>query len=147
MIPRRRRMHARAAAAAMAIGASACSEHGAPDPYALMEGQGIYQAECAACHGARLEGQADWQIRRPDGKLPAPPHDGTGHTWHHPREQLAAIVKFGMVPPNAPPGYASDMPAFADKLTDAQIDKVLAWIERQWPREILEQRAQRLEQR
>jgi mono/diheme cytochrome c family protein len=112
-----------------------------------MEGQGIYKAECAVCHGARLEGQANWQTRRPDGKLPAPPHDATGHTWHHPRERLAAIVTFGMVPPNAPPGYDSDMPAFAGKLSDAQIDNVLAWIESQWPPEILRQRAEMLKQR
>jgi mono/diheme cytochrome c family protein len=133
--------------AAVAIGNSGCSDRSAQDPYALMEGQGIYAAECAACHGARLEGQANWQTRRPDGKLPAPPHDTTGHTWHHPREQLAAIVKFGMVPPNAPPGYVSDMPAFGGKLTDAQIDNVLAWIESQWPQEILTQRAERLKPR
>ncbi len=133
--------------AAVAIVASGCSEQSAHDPYALMEGQGIYKAECAACHGAKLEGQANWRTRRADGKLPAPPHDATGHTWHHPREQLAAIVKLGMVPPNAPPGYVSDMPAFADKLSDAQIDNVLAWIESQWPQEILKLRAEMLKQR
>ena len=74
------------------------------------------------------------------------PTDVSGHTWHHPREQLAAIVKHGMVPPNAPPGYVSDMPAFAGKLTDAQIDNVLAWIESQWPKDILQRRAERLKQ-
>lgn len=129
------------------IGASGCGERSAHDPFALMEGQGIYKAECAACHGAKLEGQANWQTRRPDGKLPAPPHDATGHTWHHPRDQLAAIVKFGMVPPNAPPGYVSDMPAYEGKLTDAQIDNVLAWIESQWPQEILKRRAEMLKHR
>ena len=142
-----RRQLAFAWAAVMAIGASGCSERRAHDPFTLMEGQAIYQAECAACHGARLEGQANWQTRRPDGKLPAPPHDATGHTWHHPREQLAGIVKFGMVPPHAPPGYVSDMPAYADKLSDAQIDKVLAWIESQWPQEVLDRRAEMLKQR
>lgn len=136
-----------AGVAVMVIGASGCSEKGAHDPFALMEGENIYKAECAACHGAKLEGQADWQTRRPDGKLPAPPQDATGHTWHHPRAQLAAIVKFGMAPPNAPPGYASDMPAFAGKLTDAQIDNVLAWIESQWSPEIRKQRAEMLQQR
>lgn len=142
-----RRRLAPAWVAVLALGTSACSERSAHDPYALMEGERIYMAECAACHGAGLEGQADWQTRRPDGKLPAPPHDATGHTWHHPREQLAAIVKLGMVPPNAPPGYVSDMPAFGAKLTDAQIDNVLAWIESQWPQEILERRAEMLKQR
>lgn len=114
------------------------------DPYALMEGEAIYKAECASCHGAKLEGQPDWRIRRADGRLPAPPHDAGGHTWHHPREKLASIVKLGMVPPNAPPGYASDMPAFAGKLSDKQIDNVLAYIESRWPPEVLAQRAERL---
>ena len=142
-----RRRLALAWMAVMAIGAAGCGERSTHDPYALMEGQGIYNAESAACHGAKLEGQANWQTRRPDGRLPAPPHDITGHTWHPPRQQLAAIVKFGLVPPHAPPGYASDMPAFAGKLTDAQIDNVLAWIESQWPQEILERRAEMLKQR
>ena len=42
--------------------------------------------------------------------------------------QLVAITKHGMVPPNAPDGYVSDMPAFAGKLTDRQIENVLLWI-------------------
>lgn len=117
------------------------------DQFAVMEGETIYKAECAACHGAKREGQADWRIRRADGRLPAPPHDATGHTWHHPMEQLVAIVKFGMVPPNAPEGYVSDMPAFGAKLTDRQIRNVLAYIESQWPAEVRAQRAERLQKK
>jgi len=133
------------AATTLVIALTACGD-GAdrPDPFALMEGEAIYKAECAACHGAKLEGQADWRTRRPDGKLPAPPHDATGHTWHHPLEQLVAITKFGMVPPHAPAGYVSDMPAFAGKLTDRQVRNVLTYIESQWPPEIRAQRAERL---
>jgi mono/diheme cytochrome c family protein len=114
-----------------------------PDAAALREGEAIYQAHCAACHGAKLEGQADWRIRRPDGKLPAPPHDASGHTWHHPRPQLFAITKFGLLPPNAPPGYPTDMPAFAGRLSDAQIHRVLDYIESQWPKEIRAEYARR----
>ena len=133
-------------AAIMVGGLSGCGD-GAdrPDPMSLMEGEAIYRIECATCHGAKLEGQADWRTRRADGKLPAPPHDASGHTWHHPREQLAKIIKLGMVPPNAPPGYASDMPAFAGKLTDRQIDNVLLYIESRWPPEILARRAERVQ--
>ena len=132
--------------AILVVGLSGCGD-GAdrPDPMALMEGETIYKVECATCHGAKLEGQADWRTRRPDGKLPAPPHDATGHTWHHPREQLAKIVKLGMVPPNAPQGYASDMPAFAGKLTDRQIQHVLLFIESKWPPEILARRVEKLQ--
>lgn len=134
-------------AAALAISLTACgSGIDSPDPFALMEGEAIYKAECAACHGVKLEGQADWRTRRADGKLPAPPHDATGHTWHHPMEQLVAITKFGMVPPHAPAGYVSDMPAFAARLTDRQVRNVLTYIESQWPPEIRAQRAERLRQ-
>lgn len=124
-----------------------CSERGGSGPrvdaFGLMEGERIYQSECAGCHGAQLQGQPDWRTRRPDGRLPAPPHDASGHTWHHPVEQLTAIVKHGMVPPNAPEGYVSDMPAYAGKLSDRQITHVLAWIESQWPEDIRRQRAER----
>lgn len=119
----------------------------APDAFGILEGEGIYKAECAICHGANLQGQPEWRTRRADGKLPAPPHDASGHTWHHPTEQLAAIVKFGMVPPQAPEGYVSDMPAFGHKLTDRQIGNVLAYIESQWPPEIKAHRAERLQKK
>ena len=99
-------------------------------------GAAVYRDHCASCHGANLEGQPDWMARKPDGRLPAPPHDATGHTWHHADEQLFRMTKKGMVPPLAPPGYESDMPAFEGTLTDAQIWAVLAYIKSRWPPEI-----------
>ena len=52
-----------------------------PDDAAVTAlGQKVYAAQCAACHGARLEGQPNWRVRGPDGRLPAPPHDASGHT-------------------------------------------------------------------
>lgn len=126
-----------------ALPLAACSGPTGPAPLSLMEGERIYQAECAGCHGAQLEGQPNWKARRPDGKLPAPPHDASGHTWHHPMEQLFAITKHGLVPPHAPAGYPTDMPAFADKLSDEQIRKVLAFIESRWPADIRTRRAER----
>ena len=50
----------------------------------IVQGKTVYTANCAACHGANLEGQANWRERLDNGRLPAPPHDKTGHTWHHP---------------------------------------------------------------
>jgi mono/diheme cytochrome c family protein len=114
-----------------------------PDPAQLAAGQKIYAQHCAACHGAKLEGQPNWQRRLPNGKMPAPPHDESGHTWHHPDELLFGITKHGMVPPYAPPGYQSDMPAFGSILSDDQIRAVLAYIESHWiTRELLEARAE-----
>ena len=64
-------------------------------------GAAVYRDHCASCHGANLEGQPDWMARKPDGRLPAPPHDATGHTWHHADEQLFQMTKKGMAPPLA----------------------------------------------
>jgi mono/diheme cytochrome c family protein len=98
-------------------------------------GRTVYAEHCASCHGANLEGQPDWRERKPDGKMPAPPHDATGHTWHHPDDVLFGITKQGIAA-FAPPGYASDMPAFDGVLTDEQIWAVLAYLKSSWPAEI-----------
>ncbi|MGE3376498.1 MAG: cytochrome c [Vicinamibacteria bacterium] len=106
-------------------------------------GERIYAQQCASCHGARLEGQPNWRSRQPNGRLPAPPHDESGHTWHHPDRLLFAITKEGLVPPHAPAGYESDMPAFAGKLSDDEIWAVLAFIKSRWTSpEVREARAQ-----
>lgn len=121
---------------------AACSES-KPDPAQLALGQKLYAQHCAACHGAKLEGQPDWRQRMPNGRMPAPPHDESGHTWHHPDRVLFGITKQGLTPPYAPPGYESDMPAFAGKLSDDEIRAVLAYIKSQWiSTEILAARAE-----
>ncbi|HRO57575.1 MAG TPA: cytochrome c [Burkholderiaceae bacterium] len=105
------------------------------DPLVVARGQQVYDAQCASCHGKDLEGQPDWHSRLPNGRLPAPPHDATGHTWHHPSEMLFSIVKDGIVK-NAPPGYESDMPAYAGVLPDNDIRAVLSYIKSRWPEDI-----------
>jgi mono/diheme cytochrome c family protein len=100
-------------------------------PQAVALGERVYREHCAACHGTSLEGQPDWQSRRPGGRLPAPPHDETGHTWHHADEVLFRITKEGVAA--LVPGYESDMPAYADILTDDEIWAVLAFIKSRWP--------------
>jgi mono/diheme cytochrome c family protein len=79
-----------------------------------------------------LEGQPNWQRRLPNGRLPAPPHDEGGHTWHHSDNVLFGITKHGLVPPYAPSDYRSDMPAFGDKLRDDDIWAVLAFLKSHW---------------
>lgn len=93
-------------------------------------GHALYIANCAGCHGVNLEGQPNWMKRLPSGRLPAPPHDETGHTWHHSDKQLVTIVKFGLAAIS--PGYESDMPAFEGVLTEAQIKAVLDYIKGTW---------------
>ncbi|HKO68876.1 MAG TPA: cytochrome c [Burkholderiaceae bacterium] len=99
-------------------------------------GETVYRNHCASCHGAKLEGEPDWKTRKPNGRFPAPPHDETGHTWHHADETLFQITKTGLKPPLAPVGYESDMPAFGGVLTDEQIWAVLAFIKSKWPEKI-----------
>lgn len=111
------------------------------DSAQVAQGKVVYQAQCARCHGADLSGQAQWRRRKPDGKLPAPPHDASGHTWHHPDDILFEIVKFGLRPPHAPAGYQSDMPAFQDSLSDKEIWAVLAYIKSTWPADIQQRQA------
>lgn len=115
------------------------------DPKQLALGQKVYVQQCAACHGSKLEGQPDWRRPLPSGRMPAPPHDDSGHTWHHSDAVLFGITKHGLVPPYAPPGYQSDMPAFAGKLSDADIRAVLAYIASHWSGEVLKLRAEMLQ--
>lgn len=58
-------------------------------------GQATYGASCTSCHGPYGEGQSNWKSRRTDGAYLAPPHDWTGHTWHHGDGLLFGIVKQG----------------------------------------------------
>lgn len=107
-----------------------------PQDRALVaRGQPIYEHHCASCHGRELKGQPEWKSRNEQGRLPAPPHDETGHTWHHDDEILFEVTKFG-VAKHAPPGYQSDMPAFGDRLSDDEIVSVLAYIKSRWPETI-----------
>ena len=131
---------------------AACDSRQAPgddtraDPLkvdAVKLGARVYTQNCAACHGAKLEGQPNWRVRLPNGRLPAPPHDESGHTWHHPDQVLFGITKNGLAPPYAPKDYESDMPAFGGKLSDDEIWAVLAYVKSHWiSREVLDARAE-----
>ena len=98
----------------------------------IEQGRQIYADQCASCHGAQLEGQPHWKTPLPSGRLPAPPHDAGGHTWHHPDDILFRIVREGTAA-IVGGGYESDMPGFADLLSDAEIRAVLAYIKSTWP--------------
>jgi mono/diheme cytochrome c family protein len=130
------------AAAVLYYGGSAGDDTAGPGSAAqIAHGALIYAANCASCHGQNLEGQANWRLRGPDGKLPAPPHDATGHSWHHDDATLFGVTKLG------PAGfsgtaYVSDMPAFGDKLDDADIWAVIAYIKSTWPDEVRARQAQ-----
>jgi mono/diheme cytochrome c family protein len=98
----------------------------------IAQGQLLYNARCASCHGKNLEGQPNWQTPLPNGRMPAPPHDKTGHTWHHTDDALTGVTKLGLKP-FAGDNYESDMPAFGTILSDEEIEAILAYIKSTWP--------------
>lgn len=124
-----------AAAGAWLMTQAGTEANTSPESADLAQGEKLYQSYCASCHGANLEGQPDWRSPGPDGALPAPPHDETGHTWHHPDSALFDYTKLGGKTALAAQGvdFESGMPGFGDQLTDDQIRNVLAYIKSTWP--------------
>lgn len=104
-----------------------------PDDRRIVErGRYVYDLSCAQCHGANLEGQANWRQRGADGLLPAPPHDETGHTWHHTDQVLFDLTKYGMQR-FAGLDYRSAMPAYRGVLSDEEIIAAMSYIKSRWP--------------
>ncbi|WP_246253383.1 MULTISPECIES: c-type cytochrome [Sulfitobacter] len=118
---------------AAASAAQADHELDGRDPVA---GRSLYAEHCAACHGADLEGQPDWRTPDEDGVLPAPPHDATGHTWHHDNTLLFDYTKLGgevALAARGVKGFNSGMPAFGEVISDEDIWTILAYIRSTWP--------------
>lgn len=112
----------------------------------LANGQALYAEQCAACHGANLEGQPEWRTPDENGVLPAPPHDQTGHTWHHDNQLLFEYSKLGgaaALEARGVTGFASGMPGFGETLTDEEIWDILAYIRSTWPEHVQDVQAAR----
>ena len=130
-----------AGAAAAVFGYTLLAQNSASllDPHdasVVARGQAAYVKQCAACHGRNLEGQPDWRARDKDGFLPAPPHDKSGHTWHHPDRLLFDITKRGLAEAANLKDYKTRMPAFGEVLTDDEIMAILSYIKSRWPEEV-----------
>ena len=103
----------------------------------IFRGQRLYAYSCASCHGINLEGQPNWQSPDANAVLPAPPHDATGHTWHHDNGLLFEYTKLGGKGALAARGIAdfnSGMPAFDGVISDEDIWDILAFIRSTWPK-------------
>ena len=114
-----------------------------------LAGEGLYQEYCASCHGAELQGQPNWRVPNDDGTLPAPPHDASGHTWHHDDQMLFEYTKLGgqaYLDKIGVSGFTSAMPGFGDDLTDAEIESILSFIKSSWPEHIQAAQAERTKQ-
>jgi len=99
------------------------------DAILALSGEELYAQYCAECHGTKLEGNASWQQRLPDGKLPPPPQDSSGHTWHHPDDILFDQIRSGGNP------SFSDMPPYQGILNNQEISAILEFIKSSWGQE------------
>lgn len=112
----------------------------------IANGMTLYAEQCATCHGSELEGQPDWQRPNAGGVLPAPPHDETGHTWHHDNQLLFEDTKLGgeaALEGRGISGFKSGMPEFGSTLTEEEIWDILAFIRSTWPERIQNNQAAR----
>lgn len=123
------------AAALMLPGAAFAQALAQPDTADPALGAELYQQSCAVCHGTNLQGQENWQSPGEDGLLPPPPHDESGHTWHHGDDLLFNYTKLGgqaALERSGITGFNSGMPPFEDLLSDEEIWNILAYIKSTW---------------
>lgn len=111
----------------------------------VRDGRDLYVENCASCHGAELQGQPEWRSPDGNGLYPAPPHDETGHTWHHDDAMLTDYITRGgqavLDDMNVP--FTSGMPGFGSVLDASEIEAILDYIKSTWPERIRETQAQR----
>lgn len=97
----------------------------------LLLGKSVYLDNCASCHGKNLQGQENWQSMNLDGTTPAPPHDDSGHTWHHGDQLLFDYTKKGGQEVIGG-DFKSGMPGFGEILSDKEIWAVIEFIKSNW---------------
>jgi len=101
------------------------------NPESVARGERIYDQYCASCHGSNLEGVPNWKEMQSDGSYLPPPHDSSGHTWHHPDRLLIEIITNG----GDPDLYNTKMPAFGGQLMEKEIIAVIDYIKSSWMQE------------
>ncbi|MEB8432750.1 cytochrome c [Cocleimonas sp. KMM 6892] len=96
-----------------------------------LHGKQVFKDNCATCHGNEGQGLAeDWRKPMANDTYPAPPLNGTAHTWHHSTETLLRTINYGGVP------LGGTMPAFKDKLSENEKEAVLAHVMSFWSDDI-----------
>ena len=97
------------------------------DAAQIDRGQVVFQQNCASCHGANGEAQAGW--KEASGEASAPPLNGSAHTWHHSLSQLKKTILKGSIQ------LGGSMPAFEARLSEDDLDSVIAYFQSKWPEE------------
>jgi mono/diheme cytochrome c family protein len=116
---------------ALSFSLIASAQAAAPKEQEIDLGKRIYQQNCAACHGAKGEGQPEWEKRNALGELPAPPHGPEGHTWKHADGMLYRIIRDGWRDPFNKTDRIT-MPAFKDVLSPQEIRSVVTYLKTMW---------------
>ena len=107
------------------------------DPVHVKMGEKVYLQQCFSCHVFNIEGQSGWQDTMIYGMRLAPPHNKSGHTWHHPDELLFSLTKSGfkvMINDD----YKVSMPVCDVILSNEEIIASLSYIKFTWPEEVVE---------
>jgi len=103
--------------AALLLAALPCSAFAFFHSYTteFQAGRALYVQHCAACQGVNMEGQPDWRSPDANGLYPAPPHDESGHTWHHDDAMLTDYITRGgqALLDDMGVAFTSGMPGFA----------------------------------
>ena len=103
------------------------------DPSQVVRGKAVYETHCLECHGAGGKGQpGDWRVRDADGRFPPPPLDDSAHAWHHPTAALLEVIREG-----SPQGQGN-MPAWKGKLSEQEMQDVVAYIKSLWSDPVFE---------
>jgi len=76
----------------------------------------LFLANCAACHGARAEGNV------------GPPLNAAGHAHHHSDTELVQAITQGIKRPGAP----TEMPAWGQELSPQQVRQLVEFIKLTW---------------
>lgn len=108
-------------------------------------GRALYVEHCSPCHGVDLEGQPEWRSPDANGLYPAPPHDETGHTWHHDDAMLIDYISRGgqAVLDDMGVAFTSGMPGFGSTLNEREIEAIRDYIKSTWPERIRDLQAER----
>ncbi|MFQ5759373.1 MAG: c-type cytochrome [Acidiferrobacterales bacterium] len=96
----------------------------------VMRGRKLFTQNCASCHGSQAEGTPQWSTPGTDGRYPPPPLNGTAHTWHHPTPVLKRTIREGTI------AIGGKMPPWGGKLSDKDMEAIIAWFQSLWPDEI-----------